>query len=77
MFKKIFQWFIYSSANPQNVALTAKMGVAFLVLLGVDKTLLDGAEETIVGVIVAFCILLTKMGALLAFLRKIILSFKK
>lgn len=77
MFKKIFQWFIYSSANPQNVALTVKMGVAFLVLLGVDKTILDGAEETIVGVIVAFCILLTKMGTLLAFLRKIILSFKK
>lgn len=77
MFTKIFQWFVYSSANPQSISLTVKAGLSFLIFLGVDKALLDGAEETIVGSIVTFGVLFTQLITLFGFLRKVLLTFKK
>jgi len=75
--KKLFQWFVYSSNDPSSVALTVRSGVSLLVLLGIDATLLGNAEEAVVGVVVAFGILFTKMTTLFGLVRKLWLSVIK
>ena len=45
MFNKIFQWVVFSSADPERFSLTLKAGLALLVLLGVGNITPDMQNE--------------------------------
>ena len=71
--RDIFQWFVYSSKNPQLVSLTVKGLVPMLLLLGIDATgELEGAiEDTVMGI----GLTLSALATLYGLVRKIWLSF--
>lgn len=52
MFTKITQWFIYSSANPQEFALTLKAGIPFIMLLGLGKYISAGDASSLIDQVV-------------------------
>lgn len=77
MFKTIFQWFIYSSKNPQNIALTIKGLIPFLVLLGVDSQMADSAADTVVELVTLGATILTGVVTAWGLLRKLYITFVK
>lgn len=62
MFRKIMQWLIYSSANPQAFSLTLKGLVPFLVLLGIG----GGMESDINSIIDLASTSLVALGTLVS-----------
>lgn len=78
MFKTIFQWFVYSSKDPQKIALTLKGLVPFLVLLGVaDQHVLDAASDSLGEVLVAGAEVVTGAIAVWGLVRKFYITFVK
>lgn len=81
MIKEIAQWFLYSSKNPQEFALTLKAGLPLLALLGLDNFIsTDDAGELIDTISnVAFLLLEVGTGVATAYgiLRKVFLTVKK
>ena len=75
--KKIFQWLVYSSANPNKIALTVKAGIAFLVLFGVEQSVGDLIAQNIVGIIVNTGEIIASAGLIWGVVRKIGISFQK
>lgn len=73
---QIINWFIKSSANPANISLTLKGLVSFLVIIGLDATLLDGLTSNFVDLIVLLGQIITTLMALWGFARKIVNSFE-
>lgn len=61
--KKVFQWLVYSSANPQKFALSLKAGFVFLAFLGFDKYITPDQSESIIDSVV---IILSAIGTLIA-----------
>ena len=51
MLRKIFQWIVYSSANPQLISLTIKGFVPFLLLFGIDSTDAEALSSAVSQVI--------------------------
>lgn len=74
LFTKIFQWFVYSSANPSQLSLTLKGLIPLLGLLGIEQVLSEEVIDGIVGVIVQFGTIVTAAIAALGFVRKIVFS---
>jgi len=72
---KILKWFIESSANPANLSLTIKGLLPLLILMGIDSSLLDGASDSIVSIIVLIGQIITAVITLIGFVRKIVNSF--
>lgn len=75
--KKVFQWFVYSSANRQNFALTLKAGIPFLVLFGIDQSNATEAWGAIVNALGLLVEGVTGILTAYGLLRKIVFSFKK
>lgn len=82
MFKKVFQWVVYSSADPKKIALTVKsagLGIAPVLML---VTGISGDEATaVIGGIsnLVFYILsaISVTGMLYGSARKVVLSFTR
>jgi hypothetical protein len=73
--KKFFVWFVYSSSNPQNIALTLKAGVPFLVLLNLgDAETLNSAVNSFIDVLVNTGVLVTSVITTYGAARKVFLS---
>ena len=75
--QKIFQWFVYSSKNPQNFALTLKALVPLLLLIGVDEATTTGLVGSLGDTIIHFGQLVTLVLTVWGFVRKIVLTLKK
>ena len=75
MIKNALQWFIYSSKDPQKIALTVKGLVPLVALLGFfDQNLLDSASDSIGEVVVAIGQVLTAGMVVWGLVRKIYLT---
>jgi len=75
---KIINWFIKSSKDPKNIALTMKGLVPLLVVIGIGNTdLLQGLSTTITNIVIGIGGLISSVITLIGFIRKIILTFKK
>lgn len=74
--KKIWQWLIYSSANPEKLSLTLKAGVAFLVTLGLDKTIGDVVANNVLGILLNTAQIITLCGLIWGATRKIGLTIR-
>ena len=76
MFQTIKNWFLYSSANPQEFSLTLKAGLPFLALLGLGKYTVDAT--TAIDGVANLLVLAGQFGtgaiALYGLLRKIFLT---
>ncbi len=71
--KNVFQWLVYSSANPDKLSLTLKAAIPFLVLFKFgDSIQLGGAVDTLVNFIVLTATWIS--GGMLAYgaIRKVI-----
>lgn len=77
MFKQIFQWFVYSSANPQVISLTLKAGIPLLVLLGLDEVTSTSLIGTLGDTILSLGQFIVACVTFYGLLRKLILSLKK
>ena len=79
--QKLYKWFVYSSANSQEIALTIKAGIPFLALLGLGQYIPADQAENIVDL--AFSIftmagqILTGVYTLYGAIRKIALTFRQ
>lgn len=71
LLKSIWNWGLYSSANPQNLALTLKAGVAVLVLFGVDKISGDLLVNNLLGTFVSLVQTISYAGLVWGGVRKI------
>lgn len=73
--KKIFNWFIYSSASANKFALTLKGAIPLLVLIGVgDAVSLEGALGAFEHFLVTTGIWLSSAATLYGFLRKLFIT---
>lgn len=77
MTRKIVEWFVYSSKNPQKIALTIKGLIPFLALLGLDSAVVEGAANTVGEIVAQTATLIAAFIALWGLLRKLYYSFKK
>lgn len=72
MIKKIFQWFVYSSVNPQDFALTLKALVPLLIFFGLDEvtstSLIGDLGDTIliIGQVISLLVTLFGLGRKIA-----------
>ena len=74
--KSIWNWVVYSSANPQKLSLTLKAIIPFLALFGVAETdIFDGAIESIVHFVSLTGAWITGAMATYGALRKIFFFF--
>ncbi len=72
MLKKVWEWIVYSSANPEKLSLTLKAIVPFLVLFGVkDETVFGGAIDSVVHLISMTGVWITGAVATYGALRKL------
>ena len=69
--KAVFDWFVFSSSNPEKLGLTIKSLLAFAVLFGFDNTLVDETSNAILSVIVAIGMLLTALSGGWGITRKV------
>ena len=76
MLKKAFQFFVYSSVNPQKISLTVKSVGVLLILLGGEQGMTDQLSEGVIGTIVALGVLFSQSIALFGLVRKIWLSIR-
>lgn len=74
--RDLFQWFVYSSANPQAISLTLKGLVPLLVLLGVDSSLSDTLSEGVAQVVVHVGLILSAVATLVGLVRKLLHTAK-
>ena len=76
--KKIFQWAVYSSKNPQNFSLTLKAVIPLLAFFGLESITPDveGGIQSLVDAVAFAGQAVTAFIAGYGFLRKIILTFK-
>ena len=77
MFRIIGQWVIYSSKNPQNIALTIKGLIPLLVLVGVDEATSTNLVGTLGDTIIHTAQFVTLVMTLWGLLRKVVLTIKK
>ena len=76
IFRKIWVWFVSSSANSQNISLTLKGLIPFLVLLGVDQTVVEATSNSVVNIVMQTGTLVTGAITLYGALRKLFYTFK-
>ena len=74
--RKIFQWLVYSSANPQLISLTLKGFIPLLLLLGIDATAGQELTDVLSQSILAIGLVATSLTTLYGLVRKILLTFK-
>lgn len=81
--KTIKRWFLYSSANPQKVALTVKAGVPLLltILTSFGLSFTDVDVQDLTGIIGDFVFnsiqVISLIGTVYGLGRKIVLTFHK
>ena len=71
LLKNVWNWLIYSSNNPQKLALTLKAGVASLVFLGVDQVWGDALADNFVGLLVSVLQVVSYAGLIWGGVRKV------
>lgn len=74
--KKVFEWFVFSSANPQLISLTVKGLLPFILLLGIDSSVSEELGNSVTEVIVSLGFTLSGFLTLGGLLRKIYYSLK-
>ena len=74
--RKIFQWFVYSSANPQVISLTLKGLIPFLLIFGIEQSDAEALSDTLSQTIINIGLIASGVLTMLGLVRKIILSFK-
>lgn len=72
-----FDWIVKSSANPQQLAMTVKGMLAFLVFLGLDTTDVAAAESSVGVFILGLGYILSASMTLYGFGRKVYLTWLK
>lgn len=76
MFKKIIEWFLFSSANPNKLSLTLKAVIPFIALLGVtDSQVLESTSNAIIEIVVQVGVLISGFITLYGAVRKVVLTF--
>ena len=76
--KKVWDWLVYSSSNPEKISLTLKGLVPFAVLFGfVDSGALEAINNAVVNLLVQAGSFVTAGATLYGAVRKVYLSFKK
>ena len=68
---QLLNWLVWSSQNSDKVSLTVSSGVAFLVLLGLDKATGDALESGVMGFLVRSAQTVAYAGVLVGAVRKI------
>lgn len=92
-FTKVFQWFVYSSADPSKISLTVRaalLGIVPIVLnvvsvacgvgiacLGIDAASLNSVIEAITNIVYAGLSIVASVGVAYGFVRKIFLTVQK
>lgn len=80
MLTKIIKWFIYSSRDPQQLALTLKAGIPFLMLLGLGGYVTEKDAVDIIDFAVNLIMLSTQWftGAVTLYgaVRKVVLTIR-
>lgn len=76
-YMRIIKWFLESSVDATKLSLTLKGILSFLVVMGIDASLLDGLSSNITDLIVLIGQLITVIITLSGFARKLALTFKK
>lgn len=74
--KIVFQWFLYSSKNPQNWSLTIKGLIPLLILFGIDQNILETFSNSVGEIIVATTEGLSALVTVYGLVRKIWLTYK-
>ena len=82
MFEKIFQWFVYSSANPTKYALTVKsllLGVlpVLMMVTGISGDEANTAVDALSNFVFLILSAVSAMGVIFGFARKVALSFRQ
>ena len=77
LLREIWKWGVYSSANPQNLALTLKAGVAVLILLGLDKVSGDLLVNNLIGTLVSLVQTISYAGLVWGGVRKVGLTLNQ
>lgn len=73
--KKIWFWFVYSSNNPEKIALTLKAGIPFLVILNLgDAEVLGTAVDASINVLVGISTLIAGTVTAYGAIRKVVYS---
>ena len=75
MLKNIFQWFVYSSRNPQAISMTLKGLAAVLVMFGVESAIAEEFTSYTVQLIIDIGHLVATVITILGFGRKLVLTF--
>lgn len=76
MLRNIFQWFVYSSTNPQVISLTLKGLIPLLVLFGIDASVGDTLVDTINQLVLNLGLVFSGFLTLYGIVRKVWLTFK-
>ena len=71
LLKNVWNWLIYSSNNPQKLALTLKAGVASLVFFGVDQVWGDALVDNLVGLLLNVLQVVSYAGLIWGGVRKV------
>jgi hypothetical protein len=74
--KTLFTWFVYSSANPQTIALTVRGLLSFLVFFGIDQALVTEGEVIFTQLFTSVTMTASLVVAAYGFLRKVHNTFK-
>lgn len=74
--KKIYNWLVQSSVNPQALSLTIKGFIPLLVFLGADNADLNVFADSLTQVIIDAGKFASSVIFVVGLLRKIALSFK-
>ena len=77
MIKKVFQWFVYSSQNPQVISLTIKGLIQLLLILGIDSQASEALSDSVSQFIINAGFAASAGITLFGLARKIILSLKR
>lgn len=74
--KTVLTWFVRSSANPQNVSLTLKGALAFLVVFGLNASDITQIEDALSVAIIGTGYVVSSLITLYGFARKLHNTFK-
>ena len=69
--KNLWNWLVYSSNNPEKLALTLKAGVASLVFFGIDQVWGDALADNFVGLLVSVLQVVSYAGLIWGGVRKV------
>lgn len=67
----IFDWFVTSSQNPENISLFLKSAATFAVLFGVDSTIVANLQSSIPSLVVGLGMVISAVTAIYGLIRKL------